>query len=65
MRDALAPCSDGSCLPSFQSTSDPVQFAGKDDPATLLRRLAGAADGYDPVGVIAAAGPVRRAVRAW
>ncbi|WP_375492098.1 FAD-binding oxidoreductase [uncultured Jatrophihabitans sp.] len=59
---ALAPWSDGSCLPNFHATSDPGQIKRKYDPATLAR-LATLATTYDPHGVVADAAPFRDA--AW
>jgi hypothetical protein len=55
---AIAPWSDGSCLPNFAATTDPTEVARKYDSATLTR-LARLAAAYDPDQVIAAAEPIR------
>lgn len=60
--DAVAPWSDGSCLPNFEATGDPAAVARKYTPATLAR-LAMLAAAHDPHRVIAFAEPVRAAMR--
>jgi hypothetical protein len=60
MLDAVDPWSDGTCLPTFQRSADPVEVGRWYNTATL-RRLAEVADRYDPHEVIAAASPVRAA----
>ena len=58
--DALSVWSEGTCLPNFHTSGDPVEFARKYDAGTL-GRLASLVESYDPAGVIAFGAIVRAA----
>jgi FAD/FMN-containing dehydrogenase len=57
---AMAPWSDGHCLPNFEASSAPAVMARK-YPSQVLARLASLAETYGPQHVIAGADPVRAA----